>query len=88
MIAAAYQPAAVQPLVDAKANVQWTNKDVSVWDVLFCLSVCVGDRVMIGTASHSHHQRVWIACLTHVAVPRCDDVDVVYIWMALRPPHY
>ena len=37
MIAARFQPAAVQMLVDAKSKVHATDKDVSVWDVLFCL---------------------------------------------------
>ena len=39
MIAALYQPTAVQMLVDAKSNVNATDTYVSVWDVLFCLCV-------------------------------------------------
>ena len=41
MTAAWHQPTAVQMLVDAKSNVNATNQDVSVWDVLFCLCVWV-----------------------------------------------
>ena len=41
MVAAEYQPTAVQALVDGKSDVNATKKYVSVWDVLFCLCVWV-----------------------------------------------
>ena len=57
MYAAKHQPAAVQPLVDAKSDVNATDNNVSVW--MSC-SLCVGDRVMMGQHHTSHHHRTRI----------------------------